>query len=117
MRNTFRNRCLFWLGMAIVALLALRILHPPVQLIHRQDSPDGRYSARLFRTRYVARDSLVVRLKRRILWRTVYYSPPLSEELTEPARLQWSADGERLYLLIGEQPVWGYDLSSGRALP
>ena len=80
----------------IIGLLTwfgLKILIPPTWIIQRLDSPDGLHKARLLRSRYL-RENFVVEVKDRLFWRTVFYSPPITNDyrvdLNE--RLVWTED-------------------------
>lgn len=100
-----------------VLLIALRIFVPPSWPLQRLDSPDGARSALLLRTRYL-RENFVVRVKDGSLWRTVFYSEPLSDDFRRDLgeRLSWSPDSTRLYFRMGGRTVWGYDFPQARDL-
>ena len=102
---------LFWVG--------LSILKPPAWVVQRLDSPDGRHAARLLRTRYVATENLVVRIKDGWVWRTVYFSPTLEADYRVDLgeRLFWSEDSRRLSLRMGGRVVWSYDAEARRTQP
>ncbi|HOW96982.1 MAG TPA: hypothetical protein P5567_11805 [Kiritimatiellia bacterium] len=105
-------------GVVVVMYVALHILVPPAWMIQRLDSPDGRRTARLLRTRYAAKESLVVKARDRWGLRTLFYSPPLTNDFRVDLgeRLYWSGDSRRLFLEMEGRPVWGYDFSERRAL-
>lgn len=105
-------------GVVVVMVAALRILVPPAWMIQRLDSPDGSRTARLLRTRYVNRESLVVKARDRWGLRTLFYSPPLTNDFRVDLgeRLSWSDDSRRLFLKMEGRPVWGYDFEARRAL-
>ncbi len=95
---------------AALAWLGLKIMIPPRWEIQRLDSPDGQISARLMRNRY-AQETLSVMVKEGPLWRTIFYSPPLTNDYrTDPGeRLYWGADGRTLFLRLEGITRWGYD--------
>jgi hypothetical protein len=106
------------LASAALLYLGLRILVPPAWNVQRLDSPDGRRSARLLRTRYAAHESLVVKAKEGWTWRTLFYSAPLPIDYRVDIgeRLFWSEDSRRLFLKLEGHPVWGYDFGARRRL-
>jgi len=112
------RRVLVWLAAAALLYMALRILVPPAWIVQRLDSPDGRQAARLLRTRYATRESLVIKVKGGWGWRTVFYSPPLTNDyrLDLGERLSWSEDSRRLFLKLEGRPAWGYDFEARRSL-
>lgn len=111
-------RWVLYSGVALLALwFAARIFVPPMWVVQQLDSPDGNRSARLLRSVYI-RHHFVVKLKDGWIWRTAYYSPPLSDDLRVDLgeRLQWSDDANRVWLRVDGEPVWGYDFIRGRSL-
>ncbi|MBU1694257.1 MAG: hypothetical protein KJ726_09085 [Verrucomicrobia bacterium] len=106
------------LASAALLYLGLRIVAPPAWIVQRLDSPDGRRSARLLRTRYSARESLVVKAKEGWTWRTLFYSAPLTNDYRVDLgeRLSWSEDSRCLFLKLEGRPVWGYDFDVRRRL-
>ena len=95
---------------AALTWLGLKIMIPPRWEIQRLDSPDGQISARLMRNRY-AQETLSVMVREGPLWRTIYYSPPLTNDYrTDPGeRLYWGSDGRTLFLRLEGKTRWGYD--------
>jgi len=110
-----------WLVYAVVVILfllvGLRILIPPAWTVQRLDSPDGERSAKLLRTKYLS-ESFVVHVRDGMLWRTAYYSPPITNDYRVDLgeRLSWSEDSGRIYLQIEGTRVWGYDFDGDRDL-
>jgi hypothetical protein len=92
-----------------------RMMTPSSSLLQQLDSPDGRRSARLFRTRDV-RVYLTVRVRNGGLWQTAYMTPPLTNDLRMDLgeRLFWSEDSARVSLRMNGAPVWHYDFEPGR---
>ena len=118
-RGILVPRWMVYLVIAIpLAWLGLKIMIPPRWEIQRLDSPDGKISARLMRNRY-ARETLSVMVKEGPLWRTIFYSPPLTNDYrTDPGeRLYWTDDGKHLYLRLEGATRWGYDFALDRPIP
>lgn len=105
-------------GVVVVMYVALHILVPPAWMIQRLDSPDGTRSARLLRTRYAAKESLVVKARDGWGLRTLFYSPPLTNDFRVDLgeRLYWSEDSRRLFLRLEGRSAWGYDFNERRTL-
>ncbi len=103
------------LAVLAMAWIGLRIGRAPAWTLQRLDSPDGRRSAVLQRTRYV-HDHLRIRLKDGRLWSVPYYSPPYTNDFRVDLgeRLRWSPDGATLYLQLGGRDAWQYDLKTSR---
>jgi hypothetical protein len=101
----------------VVLWIGLNILVPPSWVIQQLDSPDGRRSARLLRTRYL-RENFVVRLKNGSSWRTAYLSPTITNDFRVDLgeRLSWRADSDRVYFRMNEKLIWGYDFTLDRDL-
>ncbi|MDD4735211.1 MAG: hypothetical protein PHP44_03795 [Kiritimatiellae bacterium] len=105
-----------WMVFLVAAIalgwLGLKIMIPPRWEIQRLDSPDGKVSARLMRNRY-AQESLSIMVKEGPLWRTIFYSPPLTNDYrTDPGeRLYWSPEGNILFLRLEGKTRWGYDFA------
>jgi hypothetical protein len=110
-----------WLFLAVVwggiLWIGLKIFVPPSWVIQQLDSPDGKRSARLLRTRYL-RENFVVRVRDGSLWRTAYLSPTITNDFRVDLgeRLLWSPDSGRLYFRLSEQRIWGYDFTLDRDL-
>ena len=100
-----------------VLWIGLKIFVPPSWVIQHLDSPDGKRSARLMRTRYL-HENFVVRVKDGSLWSTAYLSPTITNDFRVDLgeRLLWSPDSSRLYFRMNGQPVWGYDFTRDREL-
>ena len=95
-----RRRIVAAVGGLIVLLAALQLLVPSARLMQQAEAPDGRRAARLLRVRDV-RSHLVVKVRAGRLWHTVYYSPPITNEVQMlGARLAWSPDAAQLFLVI-----------------
>ncbi len=112
-------RWMVWLvAVILLGWLGLKIMIPPRWEIQRLDAPDGKISARLMRNRY-AQESLSVMVKEGALWRTIYYSPPLTNDYrTDPGeRLFWSGDGKSLFLRLDGSVCWGYNFAQDRPIP
>jgi hypothetical protein len=106
-------RWLFWIGIwGGVVWIGLKIFVPPNWMIQQLDSPDGNRSARLLRSQYL-RENFVVRLKEGTLWRTAYYSNPITNDLRVDLgeRLVWSPDSSRVFFRLNGKFVWGYDFT------
>ena len=110
-----------WLVVLVSALvllwLGLRILIPPSWIVQQLDSPDGKRSARLMRSRYV-KDSFVIRVRDGKLWRTAFYSLPLDTDLRVDLgeRILWTNESSRLLFRIQDSIVWGYDFQRRSSL-
>ena len=111
-----------WMGWLVAAVLlgwlGLKIMIPPRWEIQRLDSPDGKISARLMRNRY-AQETLSIMVKEGALWRTIFYSPPLTNDYrTDPGeRIFWGKDGKTLFLRLEGKTRWGYDFDKDRPIP
>ena len=100
-----------------VLWIGLKIFVPPSWVIQQLDSPDGKRSARLLRTRYV-HENFVVRVKDGSLWRTTYLSPTITNDLRVDLgeRLSWSPDSSLVYFRMNGKSIWGYDFTLDRDL-
>lgn len=100
-----------------VLWIGLKIFVPPSWVIQQLDSPDGKRSARVLRTRYL-HENFVVRVKDGSLWRTAYLSSTITNDFRVDLgeRLLWSPDSDRVVFRLSGEPVWGYDFSLDRDL-
>lgn len=109
-------RWMLYLGGALLALwFAARIFVPPMWVVQQLDAPEGDRSARLMRSVYL-RHHFVVKVREGWFWQTAFYSPPLPEDLRLDLRerLQWSPDGQKVWLRVEDEPVWGFDFERQR---
>ena len=115
----FRRRWRAAAGSVALFCLGLRILIPPARIVQELVSPDRQCMARLMRTRYVSRESLVVKLKNGWIWRTVFYSPAIPEDMTEPLgeEVVWSDKSQRLELRLRGRPIWAYSVKDRKSVP
>lgn len=109
------RRVVWAIGLLALVLVVWRIQQPPVVLLQRLDSPDGKRKAYLQRTKHV-RDHLQVRLSGAGPSFVPYLSPPFSHDFRNDLgeRLHWSEDGHRLTLLMAGREVWRYDVQTGQ---
>ena len=92
-------------GFVVLVALAggLRLLRPTAVLLQEAAAPDGHCMARLYRLHDVQRH-VVVKTRSGWLWHTAYFSDPITNAADfADARLDWSADGRALDLLLSGQ--------------
>lgn len=110
-------------GLAFVLIglafwLAIKSLEPRSHILQVLESPDHRWVARLEIQRYSRAPSYVVRFKKGLRWRTVFYSSPLiSNEVRQAtARLRLMDSGLTVALVTDDAVLWAFDVQSERAV-
>lgn len=107
-RGVFIPRWLLLAGFfTFASLLAYLAFAPPVWTIQRLESPDGKRTAVLSRTRFT-KPAFVIKVKEGSTWRTVHISQPLPDDFRTDLgeRMFWSTNSAALFFRLNDRVVW-----------
>lgn len=99
------------IGFVLLSAAGLTIVREPVYGLQVVTSPDGAYTARVQRRRYV-KDYFRVQLRDGHFWQTVWSSPTVTADLSEDLgdRLRWSEDLGGFEFTLGGKVLWSQPL-------